>query len=230
MRQRPWPLYIFAFALWGQALSFPLQLAWIYEVPLTEFAELWRLLSNLNVATMALMIITGFAAFKVSRATLVLVPITAAVVIFNNWWVGYVGTTYSLWQTGLASLAFLALSILPLQGKSLAVLKNPALRWWRVAQRVQMRAPVLILDSPLNLDDLDWLSGPDPLRATTFDMSKSGAFLQVPKKVHMSLEVGDEMQLKIQLSEDREMFRRARVVRKASARGSYPDGIGVQFL
>ncbi len=227
MRRKPWPLNLYAFVLLGIALSFPVQLAWLYEVPLSEIRELGRLLTDLNMLTMTLLFASSVAALKGSKATLYLAPLTAVAVVFNNWWVGYVGSDFSMWQTALASAAFLALSYVPFHGKVFAALKNPQMQWWRSAPRVQIEAPVFILDSRLNQE---WLSDPDPIEAKTFDLSTTGAFLTVPTALRLGVEVGDIMQVKIRLSDQPELVKKAKVVRKASARGSYPDGIGVQFL
>lgn len=214
MKSRPLAITIFSLLLLAVGLSVPLQAAY-----LENFDNVVRSLTVLNLLMAGLCLVTAAAVFTVHRSYKYLLPLTFVTVVFNNWWVGYVGFDFSMLETTGASIAFAALCITLLEKNAFTVLRNPKLKWWNVAARKQINIPVT----------LKKLRG-KPLDIRAFDISESGMFLQdVGKEDFRNYEVGERLEIDLHFNEILKIRCEAKIVRKTHRQGVYPAGIGLQF-
>ncbi len=215
MNRRPLALTVFACSMVGIAFSIPIQAGL-----LQDFEHITANLTWLNILVMSLCISLAWATLQAHWSVRILLPLTFATVVFNNWWVGFVALDFNLLQTSLASLGFVALSGMLLEKKALEVLKNPSLKWWNRAPRNQVAVPVIL--SP-------WLRGPT-LHKQSFDLSDTGLFVQgLQGDEFTSLNLGERFEARLDLVGQAEIHCTVRVVRKTKGAGMYPAGIGLTF-
>lgn len=216
MRKRPTSLIIYSVCLLLIALSFPVQVAIQNEIPIWDWAELFKHLTWLNGLTFVALISSSFLGMRAARHLMYMAPLTIILVMLNNYWVGYVGLNYSFLQTSIASTFFLALNLVLLESDARAVIRNQNIHWWRAADRRRVNLPVSVHP---------WVG--ESLMAITHDISISGAFITCrnPQKYT----VGDRMQLRLSIEGYKDIRCTARLVRKSEGAGSYPAGFGVQF-
>ncbi|MBY0554723.1 PilZ domain-containing protein [bacterium] len=214
MRKRPLALTLFSFILLGIAISLPVQAIYIQDLQ-----DLFQSLTFFNILVMLLCTLTAVSAFKVHSSFPYLLPLTMITVVFNNWWVGYVGFNYDPIQTSLASLCFLIFCSVLLEKNTHRVLRNPKLKWWDVALRAKTQIPVSVFP----------IRG-EALNKTSFDISESGIFLQGLDKEELErLNVGEELNVCLHFDRILKIRCSAKIVRKSAATGHYPTGIGLQF-
>ncbi len=215
MRKRPIALFIFSICMMGVALSFPIQVTY-----LQDFESMFKMLTVLNIIVMVLCAVTSAAVFKLHKSFRVLLPITVVAVIFNNWWVGYVGFNFEPLQTSFASLMFIGLCSVLLEKSTYRVLANPKLKWWDVPKRSKITVPVTLTPLVRGL----------PLSKKSFDISETGFFMQglEPKELEQ-FNVGEKFVVCINFSKILKVRCEAKVVRKSTKKGIYPTGVGLQF-
>jgi hypothetical protein len=214
MRKRPLALSLFSLALLGVAISLPVQAIYIQDL-----ADLPQSLTLLNIFIMLLCTLTAVAAIKVHASFRILLPFTVVAVVFNNWWVGYVGFNYDLLQTSYASIGFVLLCTILLETNTFKVLLNPKLKWWEVATRAKTEIPV-------SLFPLRGMA----LNKKSYDISETGMFLQGLDKTELGqLHVGEKLEVCLHFNKILKFRCTTKIVRKADAQGQYPTGIGLQF-
>lgn len=215
MRTRPNALLLFSLCMMGVAISIPLQAACI-----ENFESIFRSLTQLNILIMILCAASSVAAFNAYKSLRLFLPLTAATVVFNNWWVGYVGFHFEPTETLLASLSFLGMCSVLLEKKTAMVLANPRLKWWHIATRAKIEIPVS-LTPPLR---------GQPIFKKSFDISESGFFVQGLAQEELErLSVGEKFNVCLHFSRILKIRCTAKVVRKSNEHGSYPSGVGLQF-
>lgn len=215
MRTRPKALLVFSICMMGVALSLPLQAAYI-----EDFENIFRTLTQLNIVIMILCATSAVAAFNAHKSLRLLLPLAAATVVFNNWWVAYVGFHFDTTDTLFASLGFLGICSVLLEKKTSMVLANPRLKWWNVALRAKIEIPIS-LTPPLR---------GQPLLKKSFDISESGFFVQGLAQEELErLSVGEKFNVCLHFSRILKIRCIAKIVRKCNEHGSYPSGVGLQF-
>lgn len=216
MRKRPLALYIFCICMMAIALSLPVQAVYIQD-----FENIFQMLTWLNIFIMIVCAMTAVAAFRVHKSLRYLLPVTIIAVVFNNWWVGYVGFNFNIYETSVASLSFLALCSVLLEKNTFKVLCNPKLKWWDAPVRSKIEIPVSL--SPKIRGQV--------LTKKSFDISESGFFLQGLEKEELErLIIGEKFNVCLYFNDLIKIRCAAKIVRKSSAEnGRYPLGIGLQF-
>ncbi len=214
MKNRPFAITLFSLVLVAVGLSVPAQAAY-----LSDFESFFRSLTVLNAVMSFLCVLTALSVFHVHNSLRLLIPMTFATVVFNNWWVGRVGFDFSMMQTSIASFGFAMICCTLLEKNAFTVLRNPKLKWWNVAARKKIHIPVT----------LKKLRG-KPLDIRAFDISESGMFLQdVGKEEFRNYEVGERIEIDLHFNEILKVRCEAKIVRKTHRQGMYPAGIGLQF-
>ncbi len=215
MNRRPLALTIYSVVLILIAFSIPIQTGF-----LQDFSQLAQNLTWLNVVVMGLCCTLAWVSLRAHWSLRILLPLTAATVLFNNWWVGHVGLDFSMTQASFASFGFMALNGILMEKNTLQVLKNPRLKWWDRSPRNQLEVPVVL--SP-------WLRGPT-LHKKSFDLSETGLFIQglQPQEL-MSLKLGERFQIRLHIEGHSEIYCTAKLIRKTDGAGVYPAGAGMIF-
>ncbi len=215
MRTRPKALLVFSICMMAVALSLPFQAAYI-----ESFENIFRTLTQLNILIMILCAMSAVAAYNAHKSLRLLLPLAAATVVFNNWWVAYVGFHFNTTETLFASLGFLGICSVLLEKQASMVLANPQLKWWNVALRAKIEIPVS-LTPPLR---------GQALFKKSFDISASGFFVQGLAQEELErLTVGEKFNVCLHFSRILKIRCTAKIVRKCNEHGSYPSGVGLQF-
>ncbi len=214
MRSRPKPLIYLMLALFAVAISFPLQIMWLYGHPWAEISAVWPKLTWLNWVVMGGSVLTGVMLYRaVPGAQRMMYALIGAVAV-NNFFVGYYATDFSPWTAGFATLAFGALS-LPLRNSEVRELLNhPERRWWRASSRKRLNVPIFLGGSRKTI-----------LRSETFDISESGAFIPV----EAPLKIEERVSICLTLNTFQQIRCDGKVVRITEACGCYPAGFGIEF-
>lgn len=200
----------------GIAISIPLQV--IYD---QGVSQIFQMLTVLNMMVMFLCITTSVAVFKLHNSLRYLLPLTFLSVVINNWWVGYVGLNYDLQQTSVANLMFWLLYGTLFEKNTRKVLLNPKLNWWKNCQRYRLEIPVVLISDKLE----------PKLIKKSFDISESGFFLTNFEEEELNqINVGENIDVSLQFDSVLRLRCEARIVRKCEQNGSYPAGIGLQFV
>lgn len=217
---RPKQFYIVAVIMFMIALSFPVQVMFLYGHHWSETAAIFGKITTLNWFVIGCFFLTGYLYFQASRFLLVVAPLMVVLVGVNNYLVGQFAGDFSLAQTSLGTFAVALLYAPLMMPSSQVVLKDPKRRWWRRSRRYNKRVSATI--NPYV---------GDMIQAYTFDVSQTGAFVcldnvnpeEMPK-------VGDTIRLSFNVTSMRKIRCEAEVVRIAEAQGRYPAGMGVRIL
>lgn len=215
MHRRPKTLWLVSSGLAATGLSLPLQVFWIYE---NDWDEIFSVLEKLTLPNWMVVVGSLLCASLVARAsswTRVALPLLIALVAVNNAIVGYYSINYSPLVANLATVGFLALNLPLLRPSVRAVFGESRRRWWKMAPRKRVSIPILLDSRAVTL------------RAETFDVSSTGAFIPWPMLDSMKSDL--PIRVCMTLGEYRQLRCHARVVRRDCAKGRYPAGIGIQF-
>lgn len=217
MKNKPLYLTLFPLLALGIAVSFPLQIYLIYDIPLTEFKRIMAMLTPLNLLTMLVMIIAAILSAIMSRYVYKVLPLLLMVTFLNNAIVGLYGSDYTLFQVAL-SFVLLAVSLKPFYATDIkAIIKNPQLRWWLTPTRYEVSLPLKI-----HTPDFEFHS-------ETLNMSKTGIFAKIADKDYLESINIDEV-LDLQICKDSPIVLKARVVRKIQDAAEQPNGFGLEFI
>jgi hypothetical protein len=196
-------------------LSFIAQIAWLYDHnPVAEFNLILNKLTILNYITMGTLLL-GIPLFqRASRLLLIWLPVSFFVVALNNWSVSSNGQDFQVWQTSLASAAYIGVGLFALKNRLLSIILDPSKRWWCCSKRLPTGVPVKIRTK----------SG-KTINAQTFDISKTGAFIKTREEQVIE---GEKIYLEI-LTPSGPFTLEAKIIRTSGPQGHYPAGIGIKF-
>lgn len=221
MKFRPITLTILSLVYWGIAISFPIQIMWLYDYTPSEIEGIFAKLTILNWAVMAAATLTGLWIAQASPMALKAVPIVVALVAVNNYIVGSYAIDYSFETSNLATIIFAFVNIPLYVGRLREVLTYPTRQWWRTATRQKIRLPILV-----------GASNHPQLLTETFDLSESGVFIPLTEKVKtrgQAFNPSEKLRLNFNLGALSQINCEGVVVRRQAARGQYPAGFGIQF-
>lgn len=218
MRSKPLFFNIMALLLFALALSFPVQVYFLYGHSPIEFKAVASKLTIINYLCMFVLIAMSFFTYRTSRAILYLIPVGLVLVIYNNYVVSLYGNDFSFVQTTIASVLFGIICFFYLQPEILKCITDPKYRWWSSKPRFLKSVPIKIFHNG------------NIIRSATFDISESGIFVREDIELLMNgLKVGEVVKIHLGLN-DNEIVLEARLIRKSiSDRGVYPAGAGFQF-
>ncbi len=223
MKYRPKSLILLSVVLICVGLSVPLQVALLYEHSWGEFGAIWNKLTYLNQAVMFFCFFNAALLFQASKYSIYSTAILILVTFLNNYWVGKVGTDFSMTTTMLGCALFALAHGLMLLPDARAVLRNPKNRWWRTAARRKVEIPMLVCP---------WLDKAK-FSTATYDISESGAFLRLntsgEAKIPTDLKPNDQIEIRFNIAGFYQIRCSAKVVRVEKGGGTYPAGMGIQF-
>lgn len=214
MARRPRALTIVSCIFVMLALSMPMQVMLLYGHGVSEWSAVLAKLTSFNWIVLAGLVANAVLLWRVSPWLRYTMPALMAAMLVNNWLAGYYATDFSLWTTTLGTLAFSVLNIPMLDDHVLWIMQHPERRWWIRAERKRLSLPIFIEGTRLS-----------SVKAETFDVSRSGAF--VPGLSELS--VGDWISVRLQFDPLAQLRVQARVVRRREAVGQYPAGYGIEF-
>ena len=222
MNSKPQIFNIFALSLVVVAVSFPIQIAYLYEYELLNgdhMMAIWHKLSLNNLMTMTVLSITAWKTWQVASNLTPWLLASCSIVALNNFIVSAYASDWSAVQTNVATSLFIVAVGAFVFTKAYEVTMAPHLHWLKPAKRHRIDAPVVI----------EFL-GHHRFQAKLFDLSTSGMFITgVQQQLIASLApVNEEMAIKIPYKNEFYGFR-CKLVRKCDPRGNYPSGWGLTF-
>jgi len=213
--QRPTLFLLLSAVLVVVAMSLPIQAFVIYEHPLAEWAQALGKLTSLNWVVFVGTLLAAFSIYRVS-AFCPWVMLTLTVLVgLNNFVVGYAAIDYSPEVAWLGTLVFSLLNIPLWLESTRALMIQPELRIWSQAERRRMQVPIVID-----------VFRKTPLKAETFDLSETGAFIPLSSA---NLRVDENISVRMTFGAFTHIRCEGRVVRRDEARGRYPAGVGIEF-
>jgi hypothetical protein len=219
MKEKPMFLKLFPLLAFGIAISFPIQIYYIYAIPLSETTKVISMLTPLNLITMASLITIACLTLKLSKLVYICIPILITLVFANNAIVGVYGKDFTIIQVAL-SFILLGLSLSPFYNKGIrSVIENPDLRWWKTPKRHELKKPLTLT------------SGMFEINTITSNISKTGVFAKVSDQIQLDqIQLDQIIDLKILGKDGFEI--RAKVVRKSQGAEAYggPSGFGLEFI
>ncbi|HEX4925793.1 MAG TPA: PilZ domain-containing protein [Bdellovibrionales bacterium] len=220
MRTQPKSLIAMAAILTAIAVSYPVQVMFLYEHSMTELYSVLSKLAPLNWLVAVGCLFASYLAFRASPWMWVVFPVLSFFVAWNNWLVGSVGADFSATTTALATLGFTSLGSLMFSAQAWEILLHPEKRWWLRPERKQVSAPVFVIPKQ-----------GDAFRAETFDISATGAFIPLASEsALLSFNTGDKISLRLTMGALTVLRCEAQVIRRNAPKGHYPAGVGIQFL
>lgn len=214
------PLYLTLFPLLSAliALSFPIQIYFIYKIPINDYERIFSMLTPLNLVSMSSLFIASVLTLFLNKWIYKVIPILLFVLFGNNAIVGLYGTDYTLVQVCLSFVLF-SISLKPFYKKEIkAVILNPRLRWWKTPTRYQLNKPIQLHSEKFEL------------HSETINLSTSGIFAKVLQKDLLdSIDLNDVINLKIG-DDNTPINLKAKVVRINSSLEHQPDGFGLEIL
>ncbi|MGB0452175.1 MAG: PilZ domain-containing protein [Bacteriovoracaceae bacterium] len=221
MRERPYSRFLYLFIAGVALIGLPLQVSYLYGHHLTqEWSQIWDKLTGTNVILMGLLIGLCVGLLRASFSKFLL-PLTLAIMIFNNVIVGMDGADFTLLETFVASLSLGALSLWIISRRSYKAMTNRSLQWWRSDPRYELNVPVKLGLNELERQDF-----------STFDISRSGVFVKTNSEQGIlndpKLKLGGNFLLYFK---DSKSPVNVEVVRhQISQSGKYMQGLGLKFV
>lgn len=222
MNRKPTLFNILALGLVAVAISFPLQIAWIYGHDILHpdhLRAIWHKLTINNLMTMAILGVTAWKVWHVKSGLVPWIAASCSVVAVNNVIVAAYANDWTSIQTTSATIVFAVAICAFVFTRAYELTLAPQLHWWRPAKRHRVDAPVVI----------EFL-GHHRFQAQLFDISTSGIFVTgIHQQLLASLApVNEEMAVKIPYKNTFHAFK-VKLVRKTERRGHYPGGWGLSF-
>jgi len=219
MKSRPGPLLLLSISLLGVGLSFPVQIAYLYEHDFSELFLIFEKLTILNCLIIGFCFLNAALVYNAHPHSVLMSFVLFFIVFMNNWWVAYRGFDYSYTQAALGVVGFLGMHALMLWPSARLVLSYPYQRWWLQADRKKVSLKMTV--NP-------WVG--KGFISESFDLSETGTFVKLDyQKARECFENTQHVQLKFNLGTLRQVRCGAELVRVSPQKGQYPEGIGLRF-
>lgn len=212
-RKPPW-VRVAAGFLGLVCLGMPLQVMVLYGHPPTEAVAIWAKLAPQNKLVMALAALAALGVQRVARWGWYAAGAFVAAAFWNNWVLLHFPTPMPRWTVAAATACLAAAGAWLLRPSVFRLFHTPESHWWRAARRFRLAAPV-----ELETGDGRRAAG------SLVDVSRTGFFAEVG---NLEVPAGEVLQVRIRFG-GRVLCCAARVVRRARACATYPDGFGLSF-
>lgn len=217
MKNKPLYLKLFPLLAFGIAISFPLQIYFLYDIPLQNVKSIFSMLTPLNIISMIAFFTISLLTLTLSKQIYKVIPALLFLLFANNAIVGLYGTDYSLIQVGLSFIAF-GISLKPFYNREIrAIILNPQLRWWNTPARYEVMKPL-----QLHSDTFE-------MNSKTLNISTTGVFAEVK-----DLEKIENFQLNqvidVKMIGSNAFKLKAKIVRKTLGDENMPSGFGLEFV
>jgi len=217
MNQKPLFIPLMAISLILIAISFPIQIAILFDYSFLDFAQIFSKLTPLNYVVIMLLVYTSYLTYKMKPSVFIALPILNLFVFLNNFIVAEYGQIYGHFQTFFVSSIFLAFSLSYYRKDIYRVYHDLKFRYWLTSPRFKKNLPV------------DIIFNNHTIHAETFDISKTGLFIKVdPNKELFDINTHQDIDIII-YDKKRKIKLSAYIMRKCMAQGKYPAGIGIKL-
>src|ERR1017187_4963413 len=145
---RPKNLKLFSVYLVCVAVSFPIQIMFLYGHAIDETGAIFAKLSVLNWLVMISALLNAWLVFRASPSVIYTLPLGAFCVILNNWVVGMWHIDYSTSMAELSTLGYIGSHVLLFKRSIMDLVFQPEKRAWLHASRYRFRVTTFV--SPFN--------------------------------------------------------------------------------
>lgn len=217
MKTKPLFFTIMPLVFAALALALPLQIAFVYNLSVFDFEAIFSKLTPLNLMLMALFGWVSYATYHYNKNLFIALPFINFAVFLNNYFVGSYGADFSIFETTIASSAFLGLS-LSFYGKSVyQIINDTKARWWLTKPRREVALSVTIYTPS------------ETIKTKTFDVSESGMFAINDTNLEL-FQTPKDQEVDLNIHANNQVFKcKGKIVRKALRKGKYPEGVGIHF-
>lgn len=213
MKNKPLFLKIFPIGALLVAISFPLQIAYLYELNSDNMTTILSMLTPLNLLSILILSISAILVHKMHKSTYIIIPIMFAVLYINNLVVYLYGMDFSTSQI-LISFVLIAISLQPFYNETIKqVMNDPKQRWWLTPKRYNVRKPLII-----NSEGFELFS-------ETANISKTGLYATITEHDQLDFFKVDQI-IEVSPILDRDMSFKAKVIRIDDQK----DGLGLQVM
>ena len=213
MNKKPWQFNALSLIYFCIGISIPIQVMVLYHHNFSELDLVFQKLTVLNKVLVGMCFVNAIFCFRASRFVFLVIPLSVTVAIVNNYYVSLYSQDFIPGVTYIASLGFLLLPSTLLLPSPLTILTTPSKKWWRHEKRLNVRIPIEILRDKIQT-------------ITSVDVSASGLFLECGMNTFPD---GAQVQVVVPISTKNKLSLHAKVVRKSDSKGSYPEGVGIEF-
>lgn len=199
------------------SISFPIQIAIIFDYNIFEFKAIFSKLTPLNYIVMTLLAYTSFLTYKMNPKVFILLPFLNLFVFINNFVVSEYGQLYGHTQTFAVSTVFLFFTLTYYRKDIYKVYHDLKFRYWLTTPRFKRNLPLEIyIDGKM-------------IKSETFDISLTGLFIKAdPSNQLFDLKTHQDINIVI-IDKKKKIKLSAYIMRKCIAQGHYPAGIGVKI-
>lgn len=212
------PLYLIVYPILSCliAASFPLQIHYLYKIPLSDMNKIFSMLTPLNILTMLTLTISAVLVMTLHKSIYKIIPALLTILFINNAVVGLYGTDFTLIQVALSFVLF-SVSLKPFYNQNVkSVIMNPKLRWWKTPKRYNIEKSVLIEPNRLNID------------SEALNFSKTGVYVKIESDTELDQFIVEDILNLVVGSE--EIPLQAKVVRIVRDNTGFPNGVGLEFI
>lgn len=196
----------------------PMQISMLYGHGAGELGAIFNKLTLFNYMVMTIAALNIYFCINASEQLRWSLPLSAAIICINNSVVMIYGNDFESANVIISTLIYFSFVAYFYATGETKIIEMPEKHWWRIPTRVELREKVLISKENLDINF-----------GETFDISSGGAFIAHDTQTsQIVLKTGDVIDLVI--GEKDQIHVKAKIVRKASAKGHYPSGIGLQFI
>ncbi len=218
MKIKPLIFNIYAALFLIIACSIPVQIGLLYNHGITELNAIFNKMTIFNILVIATCAYNFYYCMKASDNVKWSFPLSIGVVCLNNSIVLVYGNDFESYSVILSTVMFISTTAYFLLSHETDVINHPENHWWRVPERKAIQQPI---STKVN-DEVQELG-------MTHDLSVGGAFIPIKLEDQYQMFKSGEV-IELLIGDKNPIQCKAKIVRKVSARGQYPDGVGVQFM
>ena len=216
MKNKPLYLILFPLLSFVIALSFPVQIIFLYDIPLNDFSKIFSMLTPVNLISMGTLFLAGGLTLFMHQHIYKIIPALLLILFANNAIVGLYGTDFTLIQVCFSFLLF-ALSLKPFYKQDIrAVILNPKLRWWKTPTRYSLEKSIALQ------------SAKSKIKTQALNFSTTGLYAKIDSEEELGLLLLNQI---IELDIDEEKIKlQAKIVRIINDTSEFPNGVGLEFI
>jgi hypothetical protein len=213
MKSKPVFFSLLSLIHFGLIFWIPVQVMHLTGMKVDQLNYLPKFLNSSNTLLILMFTVSCWSLKRMDKYTPMVLTTTTVVVLINNH-MAQQGNAYKPWLFDLSSLIYLVCLLPAFLGKNFRAMVDRNFQWWKNDPRKQASLKVKVF------------ANGDMIELESFDISKSGIFLQeFFKEAHE----GEEITLEVKFKDNQSAFCRAKVIRKCQQKGIYPQGSGLTF-
>lgn len=219
MKTKPLIFNLYALVFGVIFACMPAQIMMLYGHNINEMGAIFNKLTFFNYLVMFISGVNILTCLYASDHIKWSFPLSIGIVCINNSFVLLYGNDFESYAVILSTILYVSMISYFFLATETEIMNHPENHWWRIPQRVMVRDYISITHPENQMTEEKEL----------FDLSSGGAFINLQNYEDLNSFRNGEI-ITIKIGKNHPISAKAKVVRKASAKGHYPNGIGIQFL